>query len=263
MRRRLFYYWRLFGTFLSFSSFGLGGLVSGITIFPVIYLLPVSRAWKIYLSRSFVRLMFKFFIGFMAFMGVLTYEIHGKEKLRRKGLLVIANHPTLIDVVFLISLANRPNCVVKNGVWKNPFMYFVVKASGFIQNGNNSDELVEKCVETLNNGDGLIIFPEGTRTNQAKQMHLKRGVAHIALQAKKSFTPVIIRCNPITLTKSHRWYHIPESRPPHFSIYVEEDVTLQQGCEDVYIKAITARKMTENMYQFFAQKMDLYGQPRN
>jgi hypothetical protein len=52
----------------------------------------------------------------------MTYQIEGGERLQRDGLLVLANHPTLIDVVCLISLLPNADCVVKRAVACNPFM---------------------------------------------------------------------------------------------------------------------------------------------
>ena len=50
--RRLNYYWRLFATLWAFSLFGIGGLLLGITIFPVIYLLPIDKVKKKHKYRA-------------------------------------------------------------------------------------------------------------------------------------------------------------------------------------------------------------------
>ena len=66
----------------------------------------------------------------MRFLGVLTYECHGEDILRaERGALIIANHPSLLDIVFLLAFVGRAQCVVKAGVWKSPFMKGVVRAT--------------------------------------------------------------------------------------------------------------------------------------
>jgi 1-acyl-sn-glycerol-3-phosphate acyltransferase len=250
---KLNYYRRLFCTFLSFGLFGLGGLTIGITLFPVFYALPVRREMKIALSRRVVRASFRLFIEFMKTTGVLTYEIHGAERLRgREGLFIVANHPTLIDVVFLISVANLPNCVVKKGVWNNPFMFFVVRSAGFIENNGDPETLITRCERTLAANNGLVLFPEGTRTTPNGKIAIKRGAAHVALRAGKNITPVHISCHPITLTKSHRWYNIPPKTPPHFCITVDEDIDIgafsDQGC------AVGARRLNERLTHIFESR---------
>ncbi len=244
--RKINYYWRLFATFLSFSLFGVGGLLMSVTIFPFLYILPIQKEKKIQLSRKAVRLSFRVFIGLMRLFGVLSYDIQGREKLSsREGLFIVANHPTLLDVVFLISIANLPNCVVKQAVRNNPFMFFVVRASGFIGNDGEPEDLIEQCEATLENGDGLILFPEGTRTDPDGDVVMKRGAAHIAIRAHKNLTPVLIQCTPITLTKKHSWYNIPKNEKMHYSICVKDDIKIESFLDLNGENAQNARALTD------------------
>lgn len=41
--------------------------------------------------------------------------------LERQGLLILANHPTLIDTVFLMAFVKHADCIVNNNLWRNPF----------------------------------------------------------------------------------------------------------------------------------------------
>jgi 1-acyl-sn-glycerol-3-phosphate acyltransferase len=66
-------------------------------------------------------------VRLMRALGVMTYWIEGRERLQRDGLLVLANHPTLIDVVCLISLLPNADCVVKRAVACNLFMRGLVR----------------------------------------------------------------------------------------------------------------------------------------
>lgn len=254
------YYWRLFGTALSFGSFGLGGLLMGVTIFPVIYILPVSKSAKVKLSRRAVRQSFRLFIRFMKTMGVIGYDIRGVERLKgRDDLFIVANHPSLLDVVFLISLAELPNCVIKQGVWGNPFMFFVVRAAGFIENSGDAEILLDRCVDALNKGDGLIIFPEGTRTAPDKEIKMRRGCAHIALRARKNLTPVSITCKPTTLTKDHRWYNIPKNQKPHFCISIGEDIEIDRFLDIKDDDVSAVRELTAYMKDRFIKGMACQG----
>ena len=246
------YYGRLFGTFLSFTLFGLGGLMMSVTIFPLLYILPIGKERRVYWARYFMRGSFRFFIRFMRAVGAVSYEFHGVETLRdRKGLFIVANHPTLLDVVFLVSLSSLPNCVVKQAVWKNPFMFFLVKSAGFIESNNDPEVIIDQCEQALRSGDGLILFPEGTRTDPDGEIVMKRGVAHVALRAAKNLTPVRITCSPISLTKKHRWYNIPLEKPPHFCIEVGEDVDIKQFLSADGDRSHDVRSLTEELKKAF------------
>ena len=117
---KLNYLWRIFGTGFSFFCFGLGSLVLGVIVFPLLY----SFNYKTGLEKSarfVIHKSFKAFIWMMKSFGVLDYKIEGDiNRLNQSGTLVLANHPTLLDVVFIISFMPHVNCVVKQGLWKKP-----------------------------------------------------------------------------------------------------------------------------------------------
>ena len=120
MFERTWRYWRIFATGLCFALFGIGGLLLSAFVFPL--LLPVRRTdARIRAARTLIRFAFRAFIGAMRLFGVLRYETVGREKLDRASLLILANHPTLIDTVFLMAFVKDADCIVKTGLWANPF----------------------------------------------------------------------------------------------------------------------------------------------
>ncbi len=218
------YLWRLAGTGASFLLFGLCGVLLGACVFPLLRLMPMSPERRRTLSVRLVCLGFRCFIGFMHRTGVLTYEFRGRERLGRPGQLIIANHPSLIDVVFLIGFTPRAVCVVKASMWRNPFTSGVASAAGYVRNFP-TDAMIEGASSALRGGQTLIMFPEGTRTTPGKPLDFHRGAASVALRAARILTPVYISVNPVTLTKGQPWYRIP-ARRPHFSLVVGEDVDI-------------------------------------
>ncbi len=221
--RRLDHAWRVFGTGLSFVAFGLGGLLLGVLVMPVLLLMrdPVARRRR---ARRVVQVAFASHLRLMRGLGVMTYEIEGGERLQRDGLLVLANHPTLIDVVCLISLLPNADCVVKRAVACNPFMRGPVRAAGYISNDDGAG-LVDDCVAAVHAGGTLVIFPEGTRSVPGQPPRLQRGAANIAVRGRIDVTPVRITCSPPTLTKGQKWYRVP-SRRFHVRLQIGEDIPI-------------------------------------
>jgi 1-acyl-sn-glycerol-3-phosphate acyltransferase len=73
-----------------------------------VHLLSSSRERAHQRCQYIVHLSFRLFIWWMRALGVLTYEVAGAQKLRPDGnRVVVANHPSLIDVVFIIALLPR------------------------------------------------------------------------------------------------------------------------------------------------------------
>ena len=92
------YYWRLFATGFAFTVFGIGGLLIPTIAFPILLLLPVSVEKRQSTARKLIQYTFKAFVYMMRGLGILKFEFEGLEKLDRKGLLILANHPGLNSI---------------------------------------------------------------------------------------------------------------------------------------------------------------------
>jgi 1-acyl-sn-glycerol-3-phosphate acyltransferase len=253
---RLDRYWRILATGLSFAAFGLGGLVLRILVFPLLNLLIWKRRLRIRLARSVIRVAFRSFVGLMRGLGVLRYRITGLERLQRNGLLILANHPTLIDTVFLMAFVKRADCIVKSGLWNNPFTHGPVRAAGYIRNDSGVG-MLDDCIASLGSGSNLIIFPEGTRTPADGAVSLKRGAANIAVRGGRNVTPVLIRCTPPTLGKGGKWWRVP-SRWVQFSIDVQEDIDVRPFIAAAGNDTLAARHLTEYLEDYFNREGKAY-----
>lgn len=243
---------RLIATAVCFTTFGVGGLLLWFVVFPLLSLLVRDRLRQSVLARRMIHHLFRFFVGLMRTLGVLSYEVHGLDKLQRSGLLILANHPSLIDVVFLIALTPRADCVVKAALQHNPFTRAAVRTAGYIHN-ETGPAMVGDCIATLQRGNHLIIFPEGTRTVVGQALQLQRGAANVAVRGGVDVTPVVIRCQPSTLTKGEPWWRIP-ARRPHFIFRIQDDLSVAavtQGCTS---DALAARRLTDYLADYFAKE---------
>ena len=203
--------WRLIGTALSFSAFGLGGIVSGLLIMPVVCLV-IPCKYRRRVARRIISGGFKLFVELMRALRVLDYRIEGLDNAGAlDGCLIVANHPSLIDVVFLLAIFREADCVVKAAHWSNPFTMASVRAAGYISNADPA-ALVDEAISRLRAGQHLLMFPEGSRTVPGAPLDLRRGAAMITLGVPAHCVPVLIRCTPTTLTKNEPWYRIPERR---------------------------------------------------
>lgn len=244
--QRLDYIWRLFGTGLSFAAFGIGGLILSLTVFPLINLFVRDRGKRAAYAQQLVHAAFRLHRNFMIVMGVIEWETHNVEALASdRGTLVVANHPTLLDVVLLMSLMERSQCIVKAGVARNPFMRGVVAATGYIRNDDDPEKLVTDCVAALEAGNNLIVFPEGSRTVPGAPVRLQRGVANIAIRGQVPIRLVTIRCDPPTLMKGQKWYEIPPRRM-HFTIKVQGLVETAPYIGES-VPSIAARRLNEDL----------------
>ena len=190
----------------------------------------------------------------MEYSGVFKFDLTDTDQLKAlHGHLILANHPSLIDVVVLISIIPNADCVVKAHLFKNPFLRGVVKNTGYISNAD-PEGLLEDCLLTLQSGNNLIIFPEGTRTKPGKTVKFQRGAANIALRCQAKIACVLINVKPTTLTKSEPWYKVPE-RKAHFSARLVEN-TLKLPIYKSESVSKQVRQYNEEMEHFFINALD-------
>ena len=248
------YYWRLFVTGFCFAMFGLAGLVLGLTVFPVLALLPGGSRRHGRRARSVLQYAMRTFVWLMTGMGGMTYEYRGAEKLGRPGQLIVANHPSLIDVIFLIGFTPAAVCVVKAAMWRNPFTRLPVTAAGYVSNATTAT-MIEGAAEALAAGESVIMFPEGTRTTPGEAMRFHRGAASVAIRAAQVVTPVYIRCEPTAgLVKGLPWYRIPDRRV-HLTLEVGEDIDVAPFRSAGQQPPAASRAFNDHLLRTFEQEL--------
>ena len=119
----------------------------------------------------------------LALLGVIKLDLD-REALARLGgtrAVIVANHPTLLDVTVLLAYVKQASCVVKHSLWRNPFLSVALRAAGYIPS-NDPEQLLRDCDAALERGESLIVFPEATRSVPGEPLRLHRGAATIALE---------------------------------------------------------------------------------
>ena len=248
--RKLFYYWRVLATGIAFTTFGIGGITLPVFALVFFRFIPGSKQQQQSRARLLVHYTFKAFIYFMRFLGILRWKIDGLEKLQRSGLLILANHPTLLDVVFLVAFIPNATCIVKSHLLRNPAMRGFVTLTGYITN-DKGEKLIQSARESFHQSSSLIIFPEGTRTQANNPRPFQRGAANIAIRTRTNITPVRIYCNPPTLSKEKNWYQVPE-KTFLMSFYAADDISISPFLEDN--SSLAARKLTRHLENYFKEE---------
>ena len=185
------YVWRVLAKWLSFFIFGLSSLILGISILPIMRLAlrPKERFQKY--GRRFISAAMKLFVLIMHGLGIVNLEPDNRENYRHlSSKIIVANHPSLLDVVMLISLIPNADCIVN--AYLNYNIITGVVRQLYILGSRDVEDIFRACTESLKRGNCLIVFPEGTRTPRAGKVIFKKGAARIALATGYSIVPVHI-----------------------------------------------------------------------
>jgi 1-acyl-sn-glycerol-3-phosphate acyltransferase len=200
-------------TMFCFAVFGLGGLVFGVVLVPLVTVVTPSRRPRVRRLRWWLQMAFCGFVRLMSGLRGANFDVVGTPP-AHGSYLIVANHPTLFDAVVLLALFPQADCIVKHELLRNPFMRFALSGLDFISNADTA-EMLGCAVARLQAGRSLLVFPEGTRSRPGEPVRFHLAAATMAVRAGVACLPVVIRCDPPATAKQARWYEIAPERPSH------------------------------------------------
>ena len=248
-------WWRIAVVAACFAGMGIGGIFYTLFVFPALRLVSPSPAEAARRARVLIQHSFAVLVGVLRRGGVMRVEARNLEALRNAGpVLVLANHPSYLDIVVLIAHIPDAVCVVKSALWWNPFFGGVVRAAAYVRN-DEPERLIESCAASLGRGQPLIIFPEGTRTAPGEPLRFVRGAAHVALKSGAAIQPVVLRCDPPAFTRTGHWYEQP-SYGFRLTIEAMPRIAATALLEAERAQGFKPRALTRALERFFTSHLD-------
>ncbi|HEX5314804.1 MAG TPA: lysophospholipid acyltransferase family protein [Gammaproteobacteria bacterium] len=248
--------WRAAASGLCFLGYWTGCLLVAPTALLAIVMLSRSAFTRARRTRRLASASFRLLIRVCRILGIVECEIAGREWLAAApGRLVLANHPTFLDVIVLLALLPEANCVVKHSLRRHPVLAPFVRACGYLANDTEALAFLAACRDAKARGETLIVFPEGTRSTAGAPLHFQRGAAQIALRAGMEILPVTVYCDPPFLTRQTRWYRAPQRRVRHLVKFhppvAAEGFAPVAGLEP----PLAARRLTRGLQSYFQNEL--------
>ena len=118
-----------------------------------------------------------------------------------KPYIFVSNHASMADIpTVMVALKGKVNIVFKKELTWVPIWGWALRFGPFIMidrsNPRDAMASIERAVQTIRSGQSVILFPEGTRTNNGKLQPFKRGAFTLAA---KSGVPVV----PMTINNTY------------------------------------------------------------
>jgi len=163
-------------------------------------LLPRRIAGR--LGRSAVSMIYRCCWTIAEGLGLMQIDCSDLDVLRNEpgGLIVAGNHPTMLDALLVVARLPRGVCVMKAELMRNIFLGGGARLARYIRNDVGRG-MVRDAVQTLREGNQLVLFPEGTRTVAAPINAFKPGITLIAHLAQVPIQTVIVESFSPYLTK--------------------------------------------------------------
>ncbi len=216
MIRRAYY---IGAYYASWAVFGGVGVLLNLASLPLL-LLPRTPAGAAR-QRRVIRWLFDFWLGWMHATGVVAVRWHGFERPPVPGTVYIANHPTLVDATFLLARLPDAICIFKPALLRNPAVGPAAILAGYV-GGVPGVDLVREVAGRIAEGQSLLVFPEGTRTEPGAKLNpLKPGFALIASRARAPVQLVRIASSPGMAAKGRAWWKPPAVLPGWFDFTLD------------------------------------------
>ncbi len=160
---------------------------------------------------------FRLFLWWTDVAGLFHVRYHGFEGLSGGSQIVVANHPGLTDITYLLARLSEAVCIFKPAIRRNPVMGAAARAAGYLS-ADGGPDMVRAAADKVAAGNTLVLFPEGTRTPQGESLGPWRpGFVLMARRAGAPIQLVRITCDSNALTKGLAWWKNPQL-PGHVEV---------------------------------------------
>lgn len=207
--------WRVLFTGSSFLFFFLGAGILSYLVLPLVAATGRDPALRARRCRRAVARTWVLFHDYMRWTRLLRYDPRQVRLVLPAGpFVLIANHPTLVDVTALLAAMPDAVVVVKRSWLHSLLVGPVLRRCRHIDAGDGGPftgvDVFEQATAHLREGTPVLLFPEGTRSPERGLGDFRLGAFQIAGRARVPLVPVLLRCEPPTLMRGQPWYEIPE-----------------------------------------------------
>ena len=207
-------------------------------------LMCLPQKWRTPLGRRLIAFGFTLYLLFLRVFCCVRLNHSALDTLKNeRSLIIVANHPSLLDAVILLSKLPHATCVMKASLRKNWLFASMSRLSGYITNEDPMRLVKQACAE-LENGGQLLIFPEGTRTLEDVINPFSQMTAMIAMRAHAEIQAVFIHFSTSYLGKRDSLFQKP-TLPLH--------IDLQLGQR--FPCAVTSIGLTERLESYYREHL--------
>jgi len=143
----------------------------------------------------------------------IDLKVTGAEKIdSSQSYVVISNHPSTLDIfTHITALPVSIRFLTKTELFRIPILSRVLKILVLprIDRKNaqmNLPKINESIQRVIDNKNSIMIFPEGTRSNQKELLPFKKGAAHVAKQFNLPIIPVVTHNSHNLMIKGSVWF---------------------------------------------------------
>ena len=146
----------------------------------------------------------RLFLKMMITVKTINKNTHNEQF--EKPAIVISNHQSFIDILLLLSLSPKFVMVTNGWVYESPFFGRIVRHADFFNASNGYEQLVDALKQKVADGYSIIVFPEGTRSEDGKIGRFHKGAFFLAEQLNLDIVPIVQYGNGMISSKNQPFY---------------------------------------------------------
>ena len=128
----------------------------------------------------------------------------GRENIPDGPAILCPNHTRMSDpffVAYAMTLKHRPQVMAKAELISIPVLGWLLEKAGVfaVERGKSDVGAIKRAMKCLKGGDKLLMFPEGTRSQDENMGDAKTGVAMLSV---RTGTPIL----PIYIPAEKKWF---------------------------------------------------------
>jgi 1-acyl-sn-glycerol-3-phosphate acyltransferase len=167
------------------------------------------------------------FICFLLFKILFRVKVSGREHIPKQGGFILAgNHWSYLDPVGIgIACQRRLNFMAKLELFPNPLFSWLLLRLGCIPVKRDSPDksALKESIRRLENGEGLLLFPEGSRGFDERMPEPQAGIGFLAAKVNVPVIPAFIKGTEKALPKGAKFI-----RPKKVSVYFGEQISVER-----------------------------------
>ncbi len=135
-------------------------------------------------------------------------DVKGRENIPEKGgVIVAANHISYLDPpVIGAVLPRRGTFMARKGLFEIPFLGKIIRPAAFpVDRDKPRPSMIKEAVGRLKNGELIVMFPEGRRSETGELLEARRGIGVIAGLSRVPIVPALISGSDKALPVGAGW----------------------------------------------------------
>jgi 1-acyl-sn-glycerol-3-phosphate acyltransferase len=114
------------------------------------------------------------------------------RKIFDKPAVIICNHQSHIDLMCIMSLTPKLIILTNDWVWNSWLLGPMIRNADFYPVSNGIENAIDKLQAIVKKGYSVMVFPEGTRSEDCSILRFHRGAFYLAEKLKLDILPVLI-----------------------------------------------------------------------